>query len=107
MSKFFSKKFLVGVVIAALLSVSAIGMVSADDQQSIFASCPNGAYASIGGTGSVYVTFYYVSNSTAYTATYYIYLGGGSSSYLTHSTPASYTGVEVDGNATIYSAGCQ
>lgn len=93
------------VLLAVLVGSSAVApsTASAAGTKYIRASCPNGAYAHIGGSGSVNITFYGL-NSVLYSTSRN--LGGGMSTVVYSPVPGSYNHVYVSGTGTIYSAGC-
>ncbi|WP_110515537.1 hypothetical protein [Herpetosiphon llansteffanensis] len=75
----------------------------AADSANIYASCGNGAWVSIGGSGSVQVTFNRLGASSIVKN---INLGGGMSTVVYSGVAGSYSTVSVNGNSSISGAGC-
>lgn len=93
---------LVGVsvlVLAMLLPTATWAAGSAN----IYASCGNGAWVSIGGSGSVQVTFYRLRASSIVKN---INLGAGMSTMVYSGVAGSYSTVYVSGNSSVSGAGC-
>ncbi len=88
-----------GLLVLAMLPTTTWAAGSAN----IYASCGNGAWVRLGGSGSVQVTFNRLAASPVIK---YINLGGGMSTVVYSGVAGSYSTVSVSGNSTISGAGC-
>lgn len=100
-----NRRFILVMLILSVIFATFSSVAFADNSATINASCSNGAYANLSGSGWITVTFYFFGGGSYSTS---VNFGGGMSRQVISTAAGSYSYVYASGSTTGgMSAGCR